>query len=98
MQRPFLQFDATEIQNQNTCILTTICPDELLAPQQTIMLQLLTIMLQLLSFHIISYALQYTYIKSDIKYKKAIKSKVADINNIGEAGRYGGACTAAAFL
>jgi len=34
----------------------------------------------------------------DEAYRKALESKVADINHLGNLGRYGGACTAAAFL
>lgn len=32
------------------------------------------------------------------QYSKQIESQVADISNIGVRGRYGGPCTAAAFL
>lgn len=34
----------------------------------------------------------------DQAYKDAMKSKIADLNNLGNMGRFGGACTAAGFL
>lgn len=34
----------------------------------------------------------------DEAYRKAMDSKIADLNNLGNLGRYGGACTAAGFL
>jgi leucyl aminopeptidase len=34
----------------------------------------------------------------DEAYRRAMDSRIADLNNLGDAGRYGGACTAAGFL
>ncbi|MBU0801084.1 MAG: leucyl aminopeptidase, partial [Alphaproteobacteria bacterium] len=34
----------------------------------------------------------------DEAYRKAMDSKIADLNNLGDASRYGGACNAAGFL
>ena len=34
----------------------------------------------------------------DKAYSDAMRSKIADLNNLGNMGRYGGACTAAGFL
>lgn len=34
----------------------------------------------------------------DEAYRKAMDGVLSDLNNMGNAGRYGGACTAAGFL
>lgn len=34
----------------------------------------------------------------DEAYRRAMDGRIADMNNLGDAGRYGGACTAAGFL
>ncbi len=34
----------------------------------------------------------------DVAYRKEVESEIADLRNLGNLGRYGGACSAAAFL